>query len=87
MARFLPDQMQACGGGDAGDTLVALRCLAELIIVEKDETPGIGFAASAFTLVGALCRTLDDCQRIAPARLQQYSVEMDRQSGIVGKTR
>lgn len=78
MARLLPDQMQACGGGDADDTLVALQCLAELIIVEKDETPGIGFAASAFTLVGALCRTLDDSQRIAPAWLQQHCIEMDR---------
>jgi hypothetical protein len=86
MARSLPDEVQVRGGGDADDTLVALRCLAELIVVEKDETPGIGFAASAVTFGRPLCRTLDDCQRIAPARLQQHCIEMDRQAGVVCKT-
>ncbi len=87
VTRPLPDELQASIGRDADDALVALRRLAEFVMIKKHESALVGVASPAVALVRARGCAFDDRQRIAAAGLKEDGIEMNGKACLIDETR
>nr|WP_256203270.1 hypothetical protein [Sphingopyxis sp. YR583] len=86
MAWALPDERQPLISCKLSSALVALRRLAELVGIEKHEMVRIGFAVADGAARDFAHGFFNDRKRIAPSWLKQHRVEMNLQSGGIGKS-